>query len=89
MPTLNIKNPRVYELARELAEATGGSMTSVIEVALEQMLQRVRHDKQADRDARLAELERLLERMRENFGTFDGDPTAFLYDEETGLPRGD
>ena len=34
MPTLNIKNPRVYELAHELAEATGESMTSVIEVAL-------------------------------------------------------
>ena len=27
MPTLNIKNERVYELARELSRATGESMT--------------------------------------------------------------
>ena len=35
MPTLNIKNPRVYELAKLLSERTGKSMTSVIETALE------------------------------------------------------
>jgi len=52
MPTLNIKNPRVYELARELAEATGGSMTSVIELALQQMLERVQRERSAGVTAR-------------------------------------
>ena len=41
MPTLNIKNERVYELARQLADATGASMTSVIESALEEKLDRM------------------------------------------------
>jgi len=89
MPTLNIKNPRVYELAHELAEATGKSMTSVVEVALEQMLDRVRVRKQAVQDARRAAVEKLLEEMADRYGPMEDDPTAFLYDEETGLPRGD
>ena len=89
MPTLNIKNPRVYELAHELAEATGTSMTSVVEVALEEMLARVRQRTQADQDRKLAELTSLLNRMREHYGPFDADPTAFLYDDKSGLPRGD
>ncbi len=89
MPTLNIKNPRVYALAHELAEATGTSMTSAIEVALEEMLTRVRVRKQADHDVRLAALVALLDRMREHYGPMEDDPTAFLYDDETGLPRGD
>ena len=89
VPTLNIKNPRVYELARQLSEATGTSMTSAIEVALEQMLERLRLRQRADHGARLAELEELLGRMREHFGPMDGDPTEFLYDDATGLPRGD
>ena len=41
VPTLNIKNERVYELARRLADATGASMTSVIESALEEKLERM------------------------------------------------
>lgn len=35
---LNIKNPRVHELAREAARRTGTSQTSVIEQALERLL---------------------------------------------------
>lgn len=89
MPTLNIKNPRVYELAHELAVATGTSMTSAIEVALEQMLERVRVRKQADQDARRAAVVKLLDEMADRYGPIEDDPTAFLYDEETGLPRGD
>ncbi|MET0964832.1 MAG: type II toxin-antitoxin system VapB family antitoxin [Nakamurella sp.] len=88
-PTPNIKNPRVYELAQELAQATGTSMTGAIEVALEEMLARIRQREQTDKDRRMAELVSLLDRMRDHYGPFDGDPTAFLYDEKTGLPRGD
>ena len=89
MPTLNIKNERVYELARQLADATGASMTSAIESALEEKLERMgTHQKLAD-DARTSELTRLLDDMARRMGPVVDDPTADLFDEVTGLPRGD
>jgi|KBSMisStandDraft_5_1062788.scaffolds.fasta_scaffold554855_2 antitoxin VapB len=87
MPTLNIKNPRVYELARELAEATGGSMTSVIELALQQMLERVQRERSAGVTARLAEIEAIVARTAPLLRNLPADPTEFLYDPDTGLPR--
>jgi antitoxin VapB len=89
VPTLNIKNERVYELARELSAATGESMTGAIETALTERLERVRHKVHRRDERRAAELEELLDAMADRFGPVEGDPTAFLYDEETGLPRGD
>ena len=38
---LNIKDERAHALARELAAATGESMTEAVRVALEERLQRV------------------------------------------------
>jgi antitoxin VapB len=87
MPTLNIKNPRVYELARELADATGGSMTSVIELALQQMLERVQRERAAGVAARLAEIEAIVARTAPLLRDLPDDPTEFLYDPDTGLPR--
>ncbi len=88
MPTLNIKNERVYELARQLADATGKSMTSVIETALEEKLERLGTRQRLAEDAHAAELHRLLDDMARRLGPVD-DPTADLFDEVTGLPRGD
>ena len=87
MPTLNIKNERVYELARQLADATGDSMTSVIERALEEKLERLRRQDAADTHARLAELDAIVARTAPALRGLPDDPTAFLYEEETGLPR--
>jgi len=87
MPTLNIKNPRVYELAHELAEATGESMTSVVEDALLQMLERVRAAERSDRAARSAEIEAIVARTSPLLADLPEDPTADLYDDVTGLPR--
>jgi antitoxin VapB len=86
-PTLNIKSPRVYELARELSEATGRSMTSAIEVALEEMLVRVNRRKRAADDTRRAEIDAIVARAAPLLKDLPDDPTAFLYDNETGLPR--
>ncbi len=36
--SLNIKNPRVHELAREVARRTGLTQTGAVEAALERML---------------------------------------------------
>ncbi len=87
MPTLNIKNERVYQLARQLADATGASMTSAIESALEEKLERMRRQHLATIDARLAELDSIVARTAPALRDLPDDPTAFLYDEQTGLPR--
>ncbi len=89
MATLNIKNERVYELARELSAATGESMTGAVEMALVERLERVRQRSRAQDEQRVAELERMLDAMAARLGPLGDDPTGFLYDEETGLPRGD
>ncbi len=83
MPTLNIKNQRVYELAKMLSERTGRSMTSVIETALERQLDDMGNDRSGIADALHAlalEAAPLLQHLAP-------DPFADLYDEETGLPR--
>jgi antitoxin VapB len=87
VPSLNIKNERVYDLARQLADATGASMTSVIESALEEKLERLRRHHAADTQARLAELDAIVARTAPALRDLPDDPAAFLYDEETGLPR--
>ncbi|MET0865294.1 MAG: type II toxin-antitoxin system VapB family antitoxin [Nakamurella sp.] len=84
---MNIKNPHVYELAHELAEATGESMTSVIEVALQQMLERVRAREQSDRVSRSAEIDAIVARTSPLLADLPEDPTADLYDDKTRLPR--
>lgn len=88
--SLNIKNQRVHDLAREAARVTGKTQTGAIEEALQRMLK----EYGADPDA--AEHERKLKRLNEILAWFDanpGDPDREiktiedLYDEETGLPR--
>ncbi|MDO5635433.1 MAG: type II toxin-antitoxin system VapB family antitoxin, partial [Micrococcus sp.] len=42
MPTMNIKDPRVHALARELAQLRGSSATAAVRAALEEALIRDR-----------------------------------------------
>lgn len=42
---LNIKNPHTYALARELAEATGESVTEAVQKAIEDRLQQIKKEK--------------------------------------------
>lgn len=83
--SLNIKKPRVHDLAREAALRTGLSQTSVIEVALEQYLETLTSpDEDATRrgriDAILTDFDRsLTDEDREAIRSLD------LYDER-GLP---
>ena len=91
--SLNIKNPRVHELARAAAKVTGKSQTGVVEEALVLLLEKY------DADPAAAEYERKLARLREigrRFREEEPDPTPDddrirsieeLYDEQTGLPR--
>ncbi len=89
---LNIKNQRVCDLAREAARRTGRSQVSVIEEALERLLREHEETQQRERSAKLARIEAIAQRFREE----ERDPTPDdgrirtiedLYDEVTGLPR--
>ena len=84
--SLNIKNPATYRLVKELAEATGESMTAAVTNAVQERLERVR----AERGQRL-DIERGLALLREMRGRFepgylDQDFDEVLYDD-LGLPR--
>ncbi|MGV8850667.1 MAG: type II toxin-antitoxin system VapB family antitoxin [Propionibacteriaceae bacterium] len=85
--SLNIKNERVHQLARDAAQRTGLSQTSVIEEALLQYLRRLDDEQQAKRrrvDEILAVFDaRLTDGDRAGMKAFMND----MYDDETGLPR--
>ena len=86
--SLNIKNEHVHELAREAARRTGRSQTSVIELALEQLLESIPDAgavsrKRARMDAVLAEIRaELTSEDRQALATAMDD----LYDAD-GLAR--
>ena len=80
---LNIKTEEAHGLARKLADATGESMTAAVTKALEERLARVSRRGLSDRLMEIGRQAAAL--MTEEERTFDYD--AFLYDEETGLPK--
>jgi len=82
--SLNIKNPRVHALAREAAERTGMSQTSVIEEALQRLLDDLGRTGRQDREARIA---RILADVDATLS--DADREALLADDlydDAGLP---
>lgn len=85
--SLNIKNERVHQLARDAAQRTGMSQTSVIEEALVQFLRRLDDEQDAKRrrvDEILAVFDaRLTDQDRAEMKAFMDD----MYDDETGLPQ--
>ena len=84
--SLNIKNERVHQLARDAAQRTGLSQTSVIEAALLQYLRTLDGEQDAKRrrlDEILADVDaRLTDNDRDEMRAFAED----LYDDQ-GLPR--
>jgi antitoxin VapB len=81
VPTLNIKDPEVYELASELARRLGTSMTSAVRTALLDAVQRERRVRD-DYVERMSELARLTRDASMDPILTDDD----LYDH-LGLPR--
>ena len=84
--SINIKNQEACDLASELAQLTGETMTGAITVALRERLEREKGERSAE-----AQVQRLLA-IGERCASMMGDgPSAvehgdFLYDER-GLPR--
>ena len=83
--SLNIKNEEVHRMAKQLARATGESMTVAIGEAIRERLERVRRKSEED------PLERVMKIARE-CGPLWKDPYRsidhgdLLYDEK-GLPK--
>lgn len=82
---LNIKNPETHRLARELARKRGETLTEAVTVALREQLAR---ETANTPKATAQEVMALLREMREHLRPLapGEDPTAFLYDPETGMP---
>jgi len=85
--SLNIKNAQTYRLVRELAEATGESLTEAVTEAVRERLERVRRQ-EAARSGMAAEILSIAREMRARLPDdfFDIDHGDLLYDEN-GLPK--
>ena len=81
---LNIKNPETHRLARELATRRGESLTTAVTVALREQLAREPEPPKATVEDIMA----LVRSIQPHLTPLEPgeDPTAFLYDDETGLP---
>ncbi len=82
---LNIKNPETHRLAKELAHRRGESLTAAVTAALREQLAR---EPAGSGKASAGDVKALLVEMRKHLRPLEPneDPTAFLYDPETGLP---
>lgn len=82
---LNIKNEKTHRLVRELARATGESMTAAVDKAVKERLERVRRDKKGNLAERLLQIGReCADHMKEPYLSIDHG--EMLYDEK-GLPK--
>jgi antitoxin VapB len=83
--SLNIKNEKTHRLVRELAQATGESMTAAVDKAVRERLERVRRDKKGNLAERLLQIGReCAAHMKEPYLSIDHG--EMLYDEK-GLPK--
>ncbi len=79
---LNIKNDRVHELARILSQATGQTLTAVIEEALEEKLTQLERDREMP--TKIAWLETRLKELGPPPPGLTSDHSDFY--DENGLP---
>ncbi|HEY5979958.1 MAG TPA: type II toxin-antitoxin system VapB family antitoxin [Microlunatus sp.] len=82
---LNIKDPETDRLARELALATGESITEAAKIAIEERLARVRARKEAGKVR--VDLDDLIERARAAIVLDDRSPDEIIGYDDDGLPR--
>jgi antitoxin VapB len=82
---LNIKNEEAHRMARELARATGESMTVAVSEAIRERLEHVRGSSKKDLVERILEIGReCAAHLKEPYKSIEhGD---LLYDEK-GLPK--
>ena len=82
---MSIKSIEVERLARELARKTGESLTGVIQKALKERLERLKHDSREE--LILGQLEEIVTRV-DQLPVLDArSPDEILGYDEHGLPR--
>ncbi len=83
---LSLKNPETERLARQLARATGESVTRAVTLALKEKLEREEQAKK--RGGRMEWLDRITKETAAimNDGRTSTELFDELYDPETGLP---
>ncbi len=87
--SLNIKNERVHDLARQAARVTGKSLTGAIEEGLTLLLQRHGQDPaEALAEAKMDAVRAIAAEYRADAGRpRTVNHIEDLYDEQSGLPR--
>jgi antitoxin VapB len=83
--SLNIKDPQIHQLARELASLTGESMTQAIGEAVKDRLKSVRNARRKKRMS-VEEMLALGKRVRSKMKGPLVDHAELLYDDR-GLPK--
>ncbi|MGO2747024.1 type II toxin-antitoxin system VapB family antitoxin [Microbacterium sp.] len=86
--SLNIKNEKVHEMVRRLAELTGQSQTSAVEDAVRRRLEEVDGEKERRQAEKLAAINRVVANVRRLpvVGPSYEEIMEEMYDER-GLPR--
>lgn len=83
--SMNIKNGETYQLARDLVNLTGESLTGAVTVALRERLERVRRERGAGLAERLVAIgNECAAHLREPYRS---EEHGELLDDEIGLPR--
>lgn len=83
---LNIKDPEADRLVRELAAATGESITEAARKAFAERLQRIR-TRRDDSGARRARLQEIVDRARRQPLLDDRSADEIIGYDENGLPQ--
>jgi antitoxin VapB len=81
---LNIKDPKAHDLARQVAQKTGETLTEAVTMALQERLDRLQDNQETEKM-----FAALLEISRQGAAMFPGPPidhAELLYDEN-GLPK--
>jgi antitoxin VapB len=84
--TLHIKDEKADRLARELAQATGETLTEAVTRALEERLGRYRRRSQAEVDARRSAMMEILKQIDKLPVLDNRTPDEILGYDEDGLP---
>ena len=85
MPTLNIKDPEVYEIASELARRTGSSMTEVVRKSLRETLA-ASNISQTDQSRKLARVMEIVRRTSSLPVLDPRTPDEIIGYDEHGVP---
>jgi len=84
---LSIKDPEADRLVRELADATGESITEAARLAFAERLARVRAAEESRSTQRRTRIQRIIDDARRRPLTDSRTPEEIIGYDEIGLPR--